>query len=513
MNKDYNTKFTLAAGVILGAAITAGTLSLFSGKNENAINAPAKEEPLYWVAPMDPNYTRDKPGKSPMGMDLIPVFADKSEGIDAGPGTISISADVINKLGVRSARVERKTLHTEIKTVGYVKYDEDQLVHVHPRVEGWIEKLYVKAQGNPVKKGQPLYKIYSPALVIAQEELVLALGRNNPPLIRGAEERLKSLQFPSLAIKKLKADRKVQQNVTFYAPQSGVLDNLNIRQGYFVKPGTRLMSIGVLDQVWVEAEIFEDQVAAVKTGLPVTMTLGFLPGKTWLGKVDYVYPSLDMKTRTLKVRLRFDNENAELKPNMFAQVSIHAQSQKDTLLIPKEAVIRTGSLDRAVLALGDGRFKSVKVTLGRNSEEFIEILSGLTEGEQVVTSAQFLLDSESSKTSDFKRMHHEEEATSVNTTVWTQGVINSVMTDHRMINVSHQAIPELDWAAMTMNFTLAENIRIGQLPLNTKIKLALEKNASGQYQISATENLIADSTDTAMPMNMSGSTHLTSHEK
>ena len=249
MNKDQNTKITLAAGVILGAAISAAALSLFSGKNENATNTPAKEEPLYWVAPMDPNYTRDNPGKSPMGMDLIPVFAQNSTGIDAGPGTISISPEVVNTLGVRTARVERKTLHTEIKTVGYVKYDEDQLVHVHPRVEGWIEKLYVKAQGNPVKKGQPLYKIYSPALVIAQEELVLALGRNNPSLIRGAEERLKSLQFPPQAIKKLKTERQVQQNVTFYALQSGVLDNLNIRQGFFVKPGTRLMSCSLYNSV------------------------------------------------------------------------------------------------------------------------------------------------------------------------------------------------------------------------------------------------------------------------
>jgi len=183
-----------------------------------------------------------------------------------------------------------------------------------------------------------------------------------------------------------------------------VVDNLNIREGFFVQPGTTLMSIGALDDVWVEAEVFARQAALVEVGLPVVMTLNYLPGKEWRGSVDYVYPSLDEKTRTLRIRLRFNNTAGMLKPNMFAQVFIEAGRGGDALMVPREAVIRTGSQDRVVLALGDGRFKSVAVRLGQLDEQYTQILEGLEEGDKVVVSAQFLLDSESSKSAGFMRM-------------------------------------------------------------------------------------------------------------
>ena len=398
----------IVAAAIVGSLLTIVGISMFreTPSTTNEI-ATAEKKPLYWVAPMDANYKRDKPGKSPMGMDLVPVF--DNAGSDAGVGTLKISPEVVNNLGVRIATAKYQHLNSQIKTVGYVKYDEDQLVHIHPRVEGWIEKLYVKAEGDPVQENQPLYEIYSPELVNAQEELLLALDRNNPRLIHAADDRLQALQLPLRSIKELKKSKLVKQSITFYAPQSGVIDNLNIREGFFVKPGTTLMSIGKLDPVWVEAEVFERQASVVAVGIPVTMTLDYLPGTEWQGKVDYVYPTLNAKTRTVKVRLRFDNKNLTLKPNMFAQVVIHAENQQDSLLVPKESVIRTGSSDRVVLALGEGRFKSINVKVGRYDDQFAEILSGLEAGENVVSSAQFLLDSESSKTSDFKRMHYQTD--------------------------------------------------------------------------------------------------------
>ena len=405
MNKN---KITLViAGLILGSLMTIFVYSFWLEPVSNLAQSANSEqkEPLYWVAPMDPNYKSDKPGKSPMGMDLIPFY--KQEG--AGRGTIQISADVINNLGVRTATAQYKILDSLIKTVGYVGYDEDQLVHIHPRVEGWIEKLHIKATGDPVQEGEPLYDIYSPTLVNAQEELVLALSRNNSQLIKASEDRLQALQLPARAISQLKKDKQVKQTITFYAPKTGVVDNLNIRQGFFVKPGTTMMSFGTLDKIWVEAEIFERQSANVKAGLPVTMTIDYLPGEVWHGKIDYVNPTLDAKTRTMKVRLRFDNENGDLKPNMFAQVIIDTINETESLIVPKEAVIRTGSSDRVVLALDQGQFKSIKVEIGRVNEQYSEILSGLNAGEKVVVSAQFLLDSESSKTSDFKRMNHAAE--------------------------------------------------------------------------------------------------------
>lgn len=384
-----------------------------------SFNAPGisendeSKQPLYWVAPMDPNYRRDQPGKSPMGMDLIPVYQNESSNT-GNPGTITISPDVINNLGVRTAKVTRGTMQREINTVGYVQYDEDQLIHIHPRVEGWIEKLYVTAAGNPVKQGDPLYSLYSPQLVNAQEELLLALNRNNARLIKAAEDRLNALQIDSAIIAELKRNRTIKQTITFYAPQTGVVDNLNIREGFFVKPGTTLMSVGTLNDVWVEAEVFERQAALVNVGLPITMTLEYLPGRRWQGQVDYVYPTLDPKTRTARIRLRFSNDDQALKPNMFAQVVIYTDAAQDVLMIPRDAVIRTAKQDRVVLALGEGQFKSIAVELGHLNDQYAEIRKGLSAGEGVVTSAQFLLDSESSKSSDFRRLHHGDEDNSMN---------------------------------------------------------------------------------------------------
>ncbi|UTW44209.1 efflux RND transporter periplasmic adaptor subunit [bacterium SCSIO 12696] len=391
---------------IISVLVTAATTYYLTRQGvENASGGDAMEEkkPLYWVAPMDPNYRRDKPGQSPMGMDLIPVYDDAVAGQDDA-GLVSISPTVVNNLGVRTTPVKRGALNTTITTVGYVQYDEDRLIHIHPRVEGWIDKLYVKASGDPVKRGDPLYSLYSPELVNAQEELLLALNRKNARLIKAAEDRLKALQVDAAVIAQLKRDRAVKQKLTFYVPQTGVVDNLHIREGFFVKPGTTLMSVGALDSVWVEAEVFERQAVLVEVGSPVSMTLDYLPGQQWQGQVDYVYPTLDPKTRTARVRLRFANPEELLKPNMFAQVAIQACPKTDVLVVPREAVIRTGTQNRVVLAVGEGRFKSVVVTLGYVAGDMVEVTSGLEEGELIVTSAQFLLDSESSKTADFARL-------------------------------------------------------------------------------------------------------------
>ena len=475
-----NTKTIIA--IIIGAALGAGVLSLYQGAGSNSNTdetTSAEKKPLYWVAPMDSNYRRDKPGKSPMGMDLIPVYEEESSGDDFGPGAVKIAPHVVNNLGVRTAPVELKNMHTEISTVGYVQYDEDKLIHIHPRVDGWIEKLYVKAAGNPVEKGQPLYTLYSPQLVNAQEELLIALKRDNSSLISAAKDRLKALQLSADFIQKLEKTRKVQQTITFYSPQAGVVDGLKIREGFYVKPGNTLLSIGQLEQVWVEAEVFERDAALIKEGLPVSITLDYLPGEDWAGVVDYVYPTLNSKTRTLRVRLKFDNPDYQLKPNMFAQVSIHANQADSTILVPKEAVIRTGKQDRVVLALGDGQFKSIEVTIGRVDIDSIEILEGLNEDDVVVTSAQFLIDSESSKNSDFKRMTHDE----VPSSVWMEGEINSVMAGHRMVNITHGPAEAWDWPEMTMDFDVGEKVDIDSLKSGQSLHFEVSKTEDGGYEV------------------------------
>ena len=404
MKQLLKTTAVLATGVLIGALVNAWLSGRLGPPGEST-----QEKPLYWVAPMDPDYRRDGPGKSPMGMDLVPVYPGESRTATGKAGMVEISPEVVNNLGVRTAPVTKGALEDRIRTVGYVQYDEDRLIHIHPRVEGWIERLYVKAAGDPVTLGQPLYALYSPQLVNAQEELLLALKRNNDRLVKAARDRLLALQLTPEFVAELERDRRVRQTITFRASQSGVIDNLNIREGFYVMPNTTLMSVAALDEVWVEAEVFERQASQVAVGQVVSMNLDYLPGQHWQGRVDYIYPSLDEKTRTLRVRLRFANDKGVLKPNMFAQVQIHAIGDVQALLVPREAVIRTGDQDRVVLALGEGRFKSVAISLGGTDEQSAQVLDGLREGDSVVVSAQFLLDSESSRSSDFSRMHREPD--------------------------------------------------------------------------------------------------------
>ncbi|MFL0810710.1 MAG: efflux RND transporter periplasmic adaptor subunit [Agarilytica sp.] len=409
MNTSNVSVTSLLGGIVVGVLMGAGAVALFSAPSEKA-SLGAKDKPLYWVAPMDPNYRRAEPGLSPMGMDLVPVYkgGDGHTDTGMGAGTVSISPHIVNNLGVRSANVEKRPLQNKIVTVAYVKYDEDNLIHIHPRVSGWVEELNIKAAGDPVKKGEALYALYSPELVSAQEEFVLALNGTNNRLVKGAMDRLLALQISQQFINELKRTKRVKQRVTFYSPQSGVVDNLNIREGFFVEPGTTMLSIGALDNVWVEAEIFERQAPLVKLNDAITMVLDYLPGRTWKGKVDYIYPTIDDETRTARARIRIENSDGALKPNMFAQVTIHSKSDASVVVVPHEALIRTGDQNRVVLSLGEGRFKSIAVTSGRSDGRFIEILEGLKEGDRIVTSAQFLLDSESSKDSDFKRIDHDD---------------------------------------------------------------------------------------------------------
>ncbi len=361
----------------------------------------AEREVLYWVAPMDPNYRRDEPGKSPMGMDLVPVYADE---VDAQPGVVTIDATMVNNLGVRTSTAVRGSLSRRIETVGYIGYDEDTLQHVHTRVDGWIEKLATKASGDPVERGQLLFELYSPTLVNAQQEYLAALSSKNSVLRNASRDRLMALGVTNGEIEQLERERKVRQRVRFFAENDGVIAQLGVREGIYVTPATDIMSVAQLDKVWVLAEVFERQAAWVRPGQEATVELDYLPGESLRGVVDYVYPELDPVTRTLKVRLRFDNENAMLRPNMFARVVIQGDAIENIVHVPREAVIRGGTGSRVVIALGDGRFRSQSVLVGIESGDRVAIRRGLKAGDEVVTSAQFLLDSESNIETALQRM-------------------------------------------------------------------------------------------------------------
>jgi len=244
------------------------------------------------------------------------------------------------------------------------------------------------------------------------------------------------------------------------------------------------MSIGALDEVWVEAEVFERQAAQVAVGAAVTMTLDYLPGRRWQGAVDYVYPALDQRTRTVRVRMRFANDDLVLKPNMFAQVSIQVRSDGEALVIPREALIRTGNMDRVVLSLGEGRFRSVVVTTGRSDDSRVEILQGLADGDEVVTSAQFLIDSESSKTADLKRIDHSTQPATPDS-VWVAVTVTGVMPEHRMLTVHHETVEAWRWPAGNRDLSVADGVTLDELEAGVAVHLQLQRAADDAVHVIA----------------------------
>ncbi|HAS6254528.1 TPA: efflux RND transporter periplasmic adaptor subunit [Vibrio vulnificus] len=471
--------------LLIGAALGFTANQYFNGHDMSAMAATdikASNEPLYWVAPMDPNYKRDKPGKSPMGMDLIPVYADDLAGANDKPGTVKIDPSVENNLGVKTAAVELAKLSPRIETVGYIAFDESKLWQTNVRVSGWVEKLYINAVGEQVKKGDVLFTLYSPELVKAQEELLNAKRTGRDGLVKGATERLLSLGVDREQINQVIRRGKASQTIEIKALANGVIASLNIREGGYLSPAQAVISAGPLNEVWVDAEVFERQAHWLTNGSQASMTLDALPGKAWQGEVDYVYPILDPKTRTLRMRLKFANPNGELKPNMFANITLQPVTDSDVLTIPKSSVIRSGGMTRVVLAEGEGKYRSARIEIGREAGDKIEVLQGLTVNDRIVTSAHFMLDSESSQSADLSRINGVEAAAE---TAWAKGEITDLMADHGMLTINHQPVPEWNWPGMTMNFNAAQGVDLSALQKGQAIEFEMQKTDDGQYQIVA----------------------------
>ncbi|MGD8170373.1 efflux RND transporter periplasmic adaptor subunit [Vibrio sp. TRT 21S02] len=470
--------------LLIGGAIGFGANTFINGHDmttmANADNSSASNEPLYWVAPMDPNYKRDKPGKSPMGMDLIPVYAEDLAGENDKPGTVKIDPAVENNLGVKTASVTSAQLSPRIETVGYIAFDESLLWQTNVRVAGWVEKLYINAVGEQVRRGDVLFTLYSPELVKAQEELLNAYRTGRSGLVKGATERLVSLGVDRAQIKQIVKRGKASQTIEVKALADGVIASLNIREGGYLSPAQAVISAGPLEEVWVDAEVFERQAHWINAGSKATMTLDALPGKQWVGAVDYVYPILDPSTRTLRVRLKFTNPDGALKPNMFANIALQPVSEQSVLTIPKASVIRSGGMTRVVLAEGNGKYRSARIEVGREAGDKIEVLQGLTDQDRVVTSAHFMLDSESSQSADLSRINGIEPPAE---TVWAKGEITDIMADHGMLTINHQPVPEWDWPGMTMNFNASKTLDISSLTKGQAIEFEMQKTPDGQYEV------------------------------
>ncbi len=381
-------------------------MKLVPVKNSTSGNTKSGERKiLYWRAPMDANEIYDHPGKSKMGMDLVPVYEDES----GNSGIVKIDPAVVQNMNVKIAEVEEKNLSSVVITNGVLKANEKTDYIVTTRVSGWIEKLFVNYTGERVTKGEKLMDIYSPELVSAQQELLTALSYNNSvnqssikdvaesgnELVKNAVRKLQLLEVPEKDIEKLKETKEIKTYVTLYAQNSGTVISKNVLEGQKIIAGMPLMQISDLSNLWLLADVYEYELSKIDVGSPAKIKFNYLPGQTFNGKVSFIYPTLDPKSRTVKVRLDINNSNGKLKPEMFANVEISGKDFGLTPAIPENAIIRSGTKDIVILSLGDGKFKPQPVTLGGYSNGYYQVLKGLTAGSKIVTSAQFLIDSES----------------------------------------------------------------------------------------------------------------------
>ena len=476
-------KITVFVVLIAGIAIGMSVSRWSSAPEQSGETGAADSEPaiLYWKAPMDPNYRRDEPGQSPMGMDLVPVYANETDSDNA----VHISSAMQQSLGVRTSPAERRSLFRKIEATGYVSLDETRLSQINLRTEGWINRLLIKNEGERVSRGQLLLEFYSPQLVNTQKEYVQAKRRNDGPMQAAAAEKLQALGMEQADIDRLDKTATVSNTVQVLAPQDGTVTSLNVREGVFVKPDTEIMSLADLDSVWLRAEVFESQADWVAPSQSAEARLNYIPGEVFSGRVDYVYPVLDPKTRTLQVRLRFDNPQQRLKPNMYAQVTIFGKSHPGALSIPREALIRGQQSDRVVVALGNGNFTVHEVISGIESGNWVEIIAGLEAGDEVVSSAQFLIDSEASIAGSIKRLsddhsHHGEMADSA---AFASGIVEAVDVESRRIRVSHGPIEELGWGAMTMEFDVLPASSLEGVEAGQNIRFELSQSDVGDYVI------------------------------
>ena len=363
----------------------------------------------YWAAPMDPTYIRNEPGQSPMGMDLVPVYEEAGEEKEPS-STIRIDPVTQQNMGVRLGRVEKKSLSKSIRTFGTITYDETGLYSVNTKFNGWIEMLYVDFLGEPVEKGQPLFDIYSPDLLTAQQEYLIAVqqqkgingsgGKNarkgDNRLLDASRTRLSYWDFTDEQIAQLETAGEIQKTITIFSPASGVVIKKSALKGHYVKAGEHQYEIADLSTVWVDVDIYEYELPWVHKGMPAEMELSYIPGKRYAGEVLFIYPYLDPKTRTARLRLSFSNPGNQLKPGMYANVYLQNTLPGKRLVVPQEAVIDSGVRKRVFVSRGKGKFEPRDVTIGAEGNDYeFEVIDGLAEGEEIVLSGQFMLDSES----------------------------------------------------------------------------------------------------------------------
>ncbi|HEX22680.1 MAG TPA: efflux RND transporter periplasmic adaptor subunit [Chromatiales bacterium] len=398
----------LVVGLAGGYLLFGGSEPPPSGTGES--QAVAERKPLFYRNAMNPTVTSPIPAKDSMGMDYIAVYADDEGDSDAPAGTVKIDAVTVQNIGVRTERATEGPLSRSVRAVGRVDFDETLLARIYPKIDGWVETLMVDKTGAQVKKGDVLLSIYSPQIVASQEEYLLALKnrktlgnssledirRGAESLVKSARLRLQLLDLPQHQIKALEQSGEINRATHIHSPFNGVVIKLGVQAGQYVTPKTQLYQIADLTKVWVYAEVFEFELPWIKEGDSAQITVEGVPGREFHGHISYIYPYLDRKTRTAKVRLEFDNSDGALRPEMFANVVLKSARSEPAVLVPAQAIVRSGTRKQVFVVREPGKFEPREVVVGITSEGKTQILEGVEAGEEVVVSAQFLIDSESS---------------------------------------------------------------------------------------------------------------------
>ncbi len=411
MSNNINS---MAIGAALVVGLGGGYLLFGGGEPQSSgtaeSQAAAERKPLFYRNAMNPTVTSPIPAKDNMGMDYTAVYADDLADSDAPAGTVKIDAVTVQNIGVRTAIAEKGPLSRTVRALGRVDFDETLLAKIYPKIDGWVESLTVDKTGAQVKKGDALLSIYSPQLVASQEEYLLALKNRNilanspledirsgaESLVKSARLRLELLDMPEHQIKALEQSGEISRATHIHSPFNGVVINMGVQAGQYVTPKSQLYQVADLSKVWVYAEVFEFELPWINKNDPAQITVEGVPGREFHGHITYIYPYLDRKTRTAKVRLEFDNRDGALLPEMFANVTLESARSEPAVLVPAQAVVRSGTRKQVFVVREPGKFEPREVVLGITSEGKSQILEGIEAGEEVVISAQFLIDSESS---------------------------------------------------------------------------------------------------------------------
>jgi Cu(I)/Ag(I) efflux system membrane fusion protein len=484
----------LPVGLALVAALAGSAAAgyWYATRQHAAPSSTAAPEPkgekkvLYWYDPMYPQHRFDKPGKSPfMNMQLAPKYAGEAE----DQGGVSVSSRVIQNLGIRTAEVKRGTLAPKLSAVGTVEYNERSVVLVQPRANGFIERLHVRAPLDSVRQGAPLVEMLIPEWAAAQEEYLLLRKRSDASdLAAAARQRLVLLGMSEAQISAVEKAGATQARMTLTAPISGVVAELGARQGMTVTAGTTLFRIASLGTVWIVAEVPEMQAGQLVPGSQVEVHVPAYPNDTLKGRVTAILPEINVATRTVRARIEVPNPAERLKPGMFANIAF-APRTTEVLLVPTEAVIRTGDRNVVILSEPEGRFRVADVEPGMESGSETEIRKGLKGGERVVVSGQFLIDSEASLRSTLTRL--ESSAAPANPAGpqssghTGRGKVRAIDAAKSRIELEHGPIPGMNWPAMTMGFVVSNKSALGNVKHGDQVEFTVrtEPNKDGDYVI------------------------------